>query len=82
MICEGCELAEKHDGEYPYLRAAMWPDGKWCHPDGRGRRECVKQDWTMTPAQRIRYDTGRLLTLMRMIDGRLKFPILVSRFPK
>jgi hypothetical protein len=30
----------------------------------------------VTPAERIREDTGRLYRLFQMIDGRLKFPRL------
>jgi len=33
----------------------------------------------LTPSERIVQDTRRLMRLFLMIDGRLKFPILVSR---
>ena len=36
----------------------------------------------MTPAERIVQDTRRLMRLFLMIDGRLKFPLLISRLPR
>ena len=54
----------------------------WGMDDPYGFWDEEEEEEEPDPSERIREDTGRLYRLFLMVDGRLKFPILVSRFPK